>query len=811
MPKFSVIIPIYNVDKFLKECLDSAVNQTFGDIEIIGIDDGSTDDSGKILDEYAAKDKRVIAVHQENQGISCARNKGLAIAKGEYITFIDSDDYWRKDTLQILHDRLQEDDFDMLFLGGINFDNQSKELQEVGVYQFDYLPPDFNYEIFSYRDCEDFIMKIAVCAWSKCYKREFLQQNKIVFPPHLFFEDNIFYVQAFLAAKKCGICKEILYFRRIHPASVTQNWNKYYDDYITVCKKVIDYVKESSVSDAIKQKYCSAYAKRPQILYNRFDTADQEKYRVHLKSFLEYYKMKKKKSTLSIITICYNIKDEIERTCESIVNQTWQDFEWIVVDGGSTDGTVEVLKKYQDRMAVFISEKDKGVYNAMNKGIVHAQGEWLNFMNGGDCYINHDVLEKVFGSKSYNADVLYGWTYMAKSKVWRKYPEKLTMTWLCSNPLGHQAMFIQKQCFDRYGLYDETFKIAADHERNVCFLYNGQQFEYLPFGVSFFAEDGISSVGNRLPILINEWSEIYHRYYTEEDVLKYGREYCKPYFLHPIISLTSFPARIDTVNQTIKTLLNQTVKAKKIVLWLADSQFPNKEKDLPRKLLCLRKKGLSIEWCKDLRSFKKLIPALQEYPEDIIVTADDDILYPENWLELLLKGYLGNPDIISCHRAHTVKYDSHGKIQPYGQWRGKCRLSVPSYLNFPTSGAGCLYPPHCLHRDVMNIKKFQKLCPQADDIWFWGMAVLKGTKIKIVKNNISNLKYVPGTQEADTCLWRTNNGQHLNDVQVRNFLKAYPRVLRRVLNEPKPDIFKTENLSKYRLFGFMPLLTIEEK
>ena len=114
----------------------------------------------------------------------------------------------------------------------------------------------------------------------------------------------------------------------------------------------------------------------------------------------------RKKPVLSIITICYNIKDEIERTCKSIVNQTWQDFEWIVVDGGSIDGTVEVLKKYQDRMSVLISEPDNGLYNAMNKGIVHAKGEWLNFMNGGDEYAVTDALERVFKDKQYERNIL---------------------------------------------------------------------------------------------------------------------------------------------------------------------------------------------------------------------------------------------------------------------------------------------------------------------------------------------------------------------------------------------------------------------
>jgi glycosyltransferase involved in cell wall biosynthesis len=147
---------------------------------------------------------------------------------------------------------------------------------------------------------------------------------------------------------------------------------------------------------------------------------------------------------LSIITVCRNIKDTIQRTCESIINQTWQDFEWIVVDGGSTDGTVEILKRYKDRIDILISEPDNGIYNAMNKGIKIATGEYLNFMNGGDSFYDNGVLEKVFKNKEYSADILYGWQYFKVENNFRKFTEQLTKEKLCSTGIGHQAEFIKK-------------------------------------------------------------------------------------------------------------------------------------------------------------------------------------------------------------------------------------------------------------------------------------------------------------------------------------------------------------------------------
>ena len=102
-----------------------------------------------------------------------------------------------------------------------------------------------------------------------------------------------------------------------------------------------------------------------------------------------------------------------------------------------------------------------------------------------------------------------------------------------------------------------------------------------------------------------------------------------------IVSLTSFPKRINIVVKTINTILNQSVKPDKIILWLANEQFPNKEKDLPDELLDLKNFGLMINWCEDLRSYKKLIPTLNLYPNDIIITADDDIYYDKDWIESL--------------------------------------------------------------------------------------------------------------------------------------------------------------------------------
>lgn len=128
------------------------------------------------------------------------------------------------------------------------------------------------------------------------------------------------------------------------------------------------------------------------------------------------------KLLISVVTVCYNAADTIEKTMLSVLNQTYHDIEYIIIDGGSTDGTVEIIRKYADRIAYWVSEPDKGIYDAMNKGIKVATGEWINFMNAGDEFVDANVLDKLFFAKTVaNVDVIYGNTLM-------KYTEGISFT-----------------------------------------------------------------------------------------------------------------------------------------------------------------------------------------------------------------------------------------------------------------------------------------------------------------------------------------------------------------------------------------------
>jgi len=221
---------------------------------------------------------------------------------------------------------------------------------------------------------------------------------------------------------------------------------------------------------------------------------------------------------LSVITICYNIKDEIERTCESIVNQTNKNFEWIVVDGGSTDGTVEILNKYKKHIDVLISEPDKGIYNAMNKGIKRATGEFLNFMNGGDCFASSQVVDDFLKQDTDGVDIFYGNINVISngSKTYlSSYPHKLEKLWFCKHCIGHQATFIRRELFEKYGLYNEQYRIVSDWEKWIIFIINRCVFEQWNYVVADFYDGGVGSTLS--PRHIQERKEIEQKYFTEEE------------------------------------------------------------------------------------------------------------------------------------------------------------------------------------------------------------------------------------------------------------------------------------------------------
>ena len=255
-----------------------------------------------------------------------------------------------------------------------------------------------------------------------------------------------------------------------------------------------------------------------------------------------------------------------------------------------------------------------------------------------------------------------------------------------------------------------------------------------------------------------------------------------------IISLTSYPERMKDIKYCLYSLLKQTLKPDKIILWLTKDEFPNGELDIPQEVLNLKKYGLTIDWCENFKSYNKLLPALKKYPDDLIVTADDDIYYNRDWLKILYKAYKKNPYVINAHRAHKILKNRNGEIVKYRNWSHEISDYTPAFSTFLTGVGGVIYPPHVFNENVFNTELLKKISPDNDDIWFWGMSVLNDTKIKVTENakclNYINTKREYG-KTNDRTLAQINYHNGYNDIQLENLLEYYPNIKEKLYSDIK--------------------------
>lgn len=613
--KISVIIPVYNVEQYLRQCLDSVINQSLKDIEIILVDDGSTDSSLSICKEYAQKDSRIKIFEQKNLGSGAARNKGIKSANSEFVIFMDSDDYYpQNDILETLYNKAKENN--VLICGGSfsildnnqitnSFENDqtfegytfnSNGLVKYEDYQFDY-----GYHRF-------------------IYNLEFLKENDLYFPDYKRFQDPPFFIKTMYKAGSFYALQKVTYLLRCGHKTI--NWTK--DK------------KEGLLNGIADNLNFAKTNKLDKLYYLTCERLNQHAYIFSTKDILNFQLHKIVKSIDLSIPQKFNKEFKLSK---------------------------DLLFNKQLRNFIF------SLTNQDTHKVLTILGISIKFKRNPICFIKH----------------------IDKNKL-------------------------KKQL-------------------NTC-------------------EYGITTK-KRTPQLI--------------------------------VSLTSFPQRMYDIHFCLYSLLNQSLKPDRLILWLAEEEFPNKEKDIPNTVLSFLEKGLEIKWCKNIKSYKKLIPALKEYPDAITVTADDDIYYPVDWLEKLYQSYQKNPEYIHCHRAHKILFDTNNTIMPYKNWESETTEHSPSLKIFCTTGGGVLYPPQCLYKDVLNEELFTKLAPNADDIWFWAMALLQGTKIKVVDDNIKQLTYINPERELglnnEITLCSQNCGNGQNDIQLANVLKQYPQIMEKLINE----------------------------
>lgn len=261
--RFSVIIPVYNVEAYLCDCLDSVLNQTFADWEAICVDDGSTDCSGKILEEYAANDSRLKVLAKRNGGLSSARNAGVNVAKGDYVLFLDSDDWLEPNALETIANALSDED--MLCFSGRRYLEATKSFNPT-----DQLPEKaydsgieyYNENALLYRDFA------FVCVVLRAYKRVFLNENKLRFKEGIYHEDNLFTPIACCCAHGVRVVNECLYDYRIRTNSITTSFDfKHKRDFMTIANDLATFFipkqgfDKTTVYQAITHHFQAAFLK----------------------------------------------------------------------------------------------------------------------------------------------------------------------------------------------------------------------------------------------------------------------------------------------------------------------------------------------------------------------------------------------------------------------------------------------------------------------------------------------------------------------------------------------------------------------
>ncbi|RHR43400.1 hypothetical protein DWX23_02500 [Parabacteroides sp. AF18-52] len=248
-----------------------------------------------------------------------------------------------------------------------------------------------------------------------------------------------------------------------------------------------------------------------------------------------------------------------------------------------------------------------------------------------------------------------------------------------------------------------------------------------------------------------------------------------------ICSMTSFPGRIHLVHWALKSLLLQSYKPDKILLYLAEEQFPNR--DLPQTLLNLQKYGVEICWCHDMYGHKKYFyPVLNQKPNQVIITFDDDIIYPVKCIERLMKTHEKYPNVLVCERAQAIN-NAPSKIDNPGRWDtiSDVGINTPSYSLNPSPGGGCLIPYKAFYKDATNEDLFRKYAYKNDDLWYMFMCAANRTRIIKTRKYHKIFTVSKGSQEifmAQEAILQNKNAIVMADLKA-----AYPEAYQRILTD----------------------------
>lgn len=252
-----------------------------------------------------------------------------------------------------------------------------------------------------------------------------------------------------------------------------------------------------------------------------------------------------------------------------------------------------------------------------------------------------------------------------------------------------------------------------------------------------------------------------------------------------IVSLTSFPAAIPYAAQAVQSILNGSVLPDKVILYLTFSQFG--ESGIPQELQKLANDNSRFEirdYPRDIRSYRKLIPALSDFPDAIIVTIDDDVAYHKNMLRDLLRLHEQMPQAVLAHRAKRMKPDEpYRKWEKYRWYHFLLKKIHTSFKNIQTGVGGVLYPPHSLKKEMMNVELFTELAPTTDDIWFWAAGVANDIPVIPVPFGHNKPKGLGKPRKLSLKTVNFKSGIDRNSAALKNIFEKYPLIKQKVENE----------------------------
>lgn len=257
MNKISIIIPVFNAEKFLTESIRSITNQSYKDIEIICVNDGSTDNSLTLLNNFAKKDDRIIVVNKENGGCGSARNHGLIIATGKYVYFFDPDDYVMPTALEELHNNAENNKSDIVLSQIAWYSEGNKTNYDKPGFNFDEIFPDADFDdfTFSYKEIISYVLNSYFAPWTKLYKKEFLDEYNFRFEEKIAFDDVPFHVETMIKAKRISFVKKAFYHYRTSNKNSVNNTVSNAIDIMRICDIVEIYLRKNNYYDEFESEF----------------------------------------------------------------------------------------------------------------------------------------------------------------------------------------------------------------------------------------------------------------------------------------------------------------------------------------------------------------------------------------------------------------------------------------------------------------------------------------------------------------------------------------------------------------------------